>query len=100
MQSKNCLREIRATEERKKPVCLVHEAQADRGGAPIEAMVEECPDDLISFVFGNRFPITWHRIHDLQLISLKMIALHVISNCTDIGGRPPPHMRGALLRPA
>ena len=85
--SKNCLREIRASRERDKAVCLVHEAQVERGGAPIEQLVGECPDDLVPYVFGNRFPITWHRIHDLQLVSLKMIAVHVISNCTDLGKR-------------
>ena len=61
---------------------LVHEAQPDRGGAPIEAMVGECPEDLRSFVFDHRLPIQWHRIRDLQLVTLKMIAVHVVSACS------------------
>ena len=50
-QSKNCLKEIRATVEKKKPWVLVHEADISHGGLTLEESRDECPPDLREVVF-------------------------------------------------
>jgi len=76
--SRNCLREVRATMERNKPVVLVLETDPAKGGFTLDAARAECPEDLRDFVFGpagsERPVITWHRITIFQLCSLKEIA--------------------------
>ena len=74
--SRNCLREVVATIEKKKPIVLVHEADPDKGGAPLEVLsTKECPPDLRPHVFPERREVTvWHRIADFQLVSLLEIA--------------------------
>jgi hypothetical protein len=61
-------------------VVLVHEFDEAHGGAALGQLRAECGDDEIyAFTFGKgRYPIPWHRIHELQLVSLKLIAGHLV----------------------
>ena len=83
--SKNCVREVRATVDREKPIALMHDPV--RGGAALEAMKEEaaaskvCPDELRGQVFDGRDVITWHRIKEFQLVSLKLLAEQLLLGC-------------------
>ena len=52
-KSINCLREVRACEEEDKPLILVREMATNKGGALMEDMKEECPEDLRRFVFSD-----------------------------------------------
>ena len=71
----NCLREIRSSLEQSKPLVLVQEADPDKGGATLQALRGECPEDLQPAIFDNDWPLTiWYRIDEFQLISLKIIA--------------------------
>ncbi|EOD36875.1 hypothetical protein EMIHUDRAFT_201153 [Emiliania huxleyi CCMP1516] len=80
--SRNCLREVRSTAERKLPVILVHERDVNKGGLPYEASMDECPEDLREFVFGKegamRDVLEWHRVTVFQLCTLKEIARVVL----------------------
>ena len=59
--SGNCLREVRCTVQKQKPIALVHDPV--RGGAPLEVIRnEECPDELRALVFNGRDVIEWHRV--------------------------------------
>ena len=61
--SKNCLREIRASLEQDKPLVLVHEQQEDKGGGPLEEIMNEChSQEMRTKIFVSRTPITWHRV--------------------------------------
>ena len=81
-QSKNCLREIRSSAEKHKPAALVHECDTDRGGEPLDVLRATCPADAAEYVgFDRREVIEWHRIFDLQLVSLKRIAAIVMRAC-------------------
>ena len=61
--SKNCLREIRASLEQDKPLVLVHEQQEDKGGGPLEEIMNEChSQEMRAKIFDSRTPITWHRV--------------------------------------
>jgi len=74
LSSKNCLREVYAAVHFRKPRVLVWEAEADKGGAPLETLRDlECPADLVQPVFSADV-IRWHRIFVFQLVSLKLIA--------------------------
>ena len=62
--SMNCLREVRASVEQRKPHVLVWEQDASKGGAPlVELREKECPEDLQAAVFGlegaHREVIQW-----------------------------------------
>ena len=53
---------------------LVHEADVTKGGLSLVDVRGEAPEDLHPPVLDGRFPITWHRIADFQLMSLKLLA--------------------------
>ena len=73
-KSINCLREVRACEEEDKPLILVREMATKKGGALMEDMKEECPEDLRDAVFGGRDVIPWLRLGHFQRESLCCIA--------------------------
>ena len=98
-RSKNCLREIRSSLEKGKPIILVQEADPAKGGGSIEAssyrrgstpappqarssrqprlqeLRAECPEELQPAVFDQLFPlVVWMRIEEFQRVSLKMIS--------------------------
>jgi len=81
-QSRNCLREVRAAMQRSKPLLLVLETDATKGGFSIEDARDECPEELRDFVFGpasaERDVVPWHRVTAFQLCSLKEIAKTVL----------------------
>ena len=71
----NCLREVRSSLEKDKPLVLVQEADPEKGGGTLQALRDECPEDLQPAIFDNDWPLTiWYRIDEFQLISLKIIA--------------------------
>ena len=76
--SSACRRELRAAREFKKPIVLLHEANHDRGGAPLAEILQEsevnCPEFLRLMVMREgsaikiRWPlIRWHRLRELQV---------------------------------
>ena len=71
--SKNCMREVHATVNQNKPLCLVFDPV--RGGAPLHDVEDECGADLRPKIFGHgaakRDVIVWHRIKDVCLYTLK-----------------------------
>ncbi|EOD14389.1 hypothetical protein EMIHUDRAFT_211817 [Emiliania huxleyi CCMP1516] len=71
----NCLREVRSSLEKDKPLVLVQEADPEKGGGTLQALRGECPEDLQPAIFDNDWPLTiWYRIEEFQLVSLKIIA--------------------------
>ena len=77
-QSRNCLREVRASLEQEKPLVLVQEQQDDKGGGPLDSLMGECPEDLRLQIFDGRTPIVWHRISHYQNLTLKLIATEML----------------------
>mmetsp|Transcript_23187 Transcript_23187/g.71018 ORF Transcript_23187/g.71018 Transcript_23187/m.71018 type:complete len:1131 (+) Transcript_23187:1596-4988(+) len=75
--SRNCLREARACMALNKPIVLVVESDVAKGGLSREEAIQECPEDLRDYIFGNsvdRPLVPWHRITVFQVCSLKEIA--------------------------
>ena len=71
----NCLREVRSSLEKDKPLVLVQEADPEKGGGTLQALRDECPDELQSDIFDQgRTQTTWYRIEEFQRVSLKTIA--------------------------
>ena len=57
--SRNCIREIVSTIEKKKRFQLVHEADPSKGGAPIEYLRDkECPDECRAPIFDSGLRVT------------------------------------------
>jgi hypothetical protein len=78
LKSKNCIREVRASVEKTKPLTLVHDPV--RGGATLEFIKEqECPPELLSILDAP--VIEYHRIKDFQVVSLKQIAVDLLLAC-------------------
>ena len=75
---RNCLREVRASLDQKKPIVLVNEADKAKGGQTVAEARAECPEDLRASIFDRRDPITWLRVADFQLLSLKLICLQIL----------------------
>lgn len=79
-QSKNCLKEISASLEQEKPIVLVHESNELHGGAPLEALQAECPNEMRPKIFKGRTPIAWHRISHYQRLTIKLIATEMLAH--------------------
>merc|ERR1740130_1965614 len=78
-KSGNCLREARCAMEKGKPLSLMHDPV--RGGAPLKSIVEEeCPAEMRGPLFSSstaREVITFHRIKDFQLVTMKLLGQDV-----------------------
>jgi len=83
--STNVLREVDATISQRKPLVKVHEGDVGRGGAPLEVLLadikakERHEAAQVIFDDSSGVIIRWHRVHDFQLLSLKMIAEQLLS---------------------
>ena len=76
-KSINCLREIRACEEEDKPLILVRETAPNKGGALMDLLIEECPEDLRRFVFSEDHiakMIPFYRLERVWAMTLQQIA--------------------------
>ena len=76
--SRNCLREVKASSDEKRPLVLVHEQQEEKGGGPLETMRAECREEMRAYVFDGQAPITWHRVSHYQNLTLKLIATQML----------------------
>ena len=77
--SRNCLKEIKATLELKKPLVLVHEQQEDKGGGSLDVLMAECGSDAMrEDIFNERTAIAWHRISHFQNLTLKLVATEML----------------------
>ena len=53
---------------------LLHETDSNRGGAPMDQMLADCPDDWREEIFVSRRPvIPWLRVKEFKIVTLKMI---------------------------
>ena len=69
---------MRASLDQKKPIVLVNEADKAKGGQTVAEARAECPEDLRASIFDRRDPITWLRVADFQLLSLKLICFQIL----------------------
>ena len=113
--STNCKRELRQSLTEEKPLCLVHERDTSKGGAPIDTLRNDCPEECRSALFHeadrwltDRPIIGWYRVSDFQVVSLKAIAAATLGACnqahlseigradlTDLTALPAPSAVGA-----
>lgn len=87
-KSTNCLREADYTVAKNKHIALMFDPV--KGGAPLEVIKEdECPEHLLGPIFmcpdrvTPRKVITWHRIKDFQLVSLKLLTEQMLLGCAN-----------------
>jgi len=94
----NCQREVASAMANGLPLILVHEADPQKNGAPIELLEAACPEDMHDFVFGTqpRRPIIpWHRVRPFQLVSLAEIA-STMMHASSVYEKPELVLSGAL----
>jgi hypothetical protein len=69
--SKNCMREVEHTLKARRPIALVHETDASKGGAPVEQLRRDIPPECLEGVFGlegsPRPIIAYHRVSQYQV---------------------------------
>ena len=83
-KSPNCLREVRCAVTKGKPLSLVHDPV--RGGASLEGIKAECPIEMRGDMFSPHRPvITFHRIKDFQMVSLRLLAEDLLLGCPNFG---------------
>ena len=83
-KSPNCLREVRCAVSKVKPLSLVHDPV--RGGASLEGIKAECPIEMRGDMFSPHRPvITFHRIKDFQMVSLRLLAEDLLLGCPNFG---------------
>ena len=75
--SANCKKEIAATLANGNPTMLLHETDPNRGGAPMDQLLADCPDDWRKEIFcpddWRRPVIPWLRVKEFKIVTLKMI---------------------------
>jgi len=101
--STNCLREVAASKSYELPLVPVHDSDPSKKGAPLDDLKATCPAEHCEHVFGTannaRAVTPWHRVHDFQICSLRLIAeqlLHALPTYRaglDLG----LHLPGALV---
>lgn len=92
-ESANCMREVREALRCDKPVVLLHETDAERGGAELRELRASCEArvgaEVLEFLFGTddepRPVATWHRINTFQLVTLRLVAEQV---CAHVAAKP------------
>ena len=53
---------------------LLHETDSNRGGAPMDQLLADCPDNWREKIFVSRRPIIpWLRVKEFKIVTLKMI---------------------------
>ena len=83
-KSPNCLREVRCAVTKGKPLSLVHDPVP--GGASLEGIEAECPIEMRGDMFSPHRPvITFHRIKDFQMVSLRLLAEDLLLGCPNFG---------------
>jgi hypothetical protein len=70
---------VSATCEQQKHIILVREPDPGHGGQSLAANQEQCPKQYRESIFAGA-PITWQRIHDFQIESLRQIASKMLLN--------------------
>ena len=102
-KSANCLREADCTVAQNKHVALMHDPV--KGGATLDFIKEnECPERLLKPIFTRpdgaapRKVITWHRIKDFQLVSLKLLTEQMLLGCATYNNLPdlPLYLPGEI----
>ena len=90
----NCLREIRSSLEQSKPIVLVQEADPDKGGATLQALRGECPEDLQPDIFEKGWTHTiYMRVVEFQRVSLKTIVEALWGTAAALSPLPRPQPR-------
>lgn len=82
--SANCMREVDAAVNSRKPLLLVLEEDALHGGQSLAQSLSECPPHLQDSVFGpptarRTDAIPWMRLPAFQLESLRLIAVQLLA---------------------
>ena len=100
--SANCLREVVAAIEQRKPRILVHEADPAKGGARLEELRNELKDaDHREAIFPEGYSvIRWSRLADFQLQALLMIVEQMLMSSPtyiDETGRLELYIPGSIL---
>ena len=90
--SANCLREVRHALAVDKPIVLIHEVDRNKGGATLQELKDECPEDLRAAVFEGRSPIPWLRLGPLQRETLVRIAEIVVIHSPAFNASSPGSM--------
>ena len=90
----NCLREIRTSLEKSKPLVLVQEADPAKGGGTLQALRDECPEDLQPDIFEKGWTHTiYMRIEEFQRVSLKTIVEAQRDTAAALSPLPRPQPR-------
>ena len=90
----NCLREIRSSLEQSKPLVLVQEADPAKGGATLQALRGECPEDLQPDIFEKGWTHTiYMRVVEFQRVSLKTIVEALRGTAAALSPLPRPQPR-------
>jgi hypothetical protein len=83
------------------PLILLHDGDPKKHGAPLAELHAVCAEEHRSYVFGEgdaRPVIPWHRVGAYQLISLKQVAVKLLSAAQPDVGEPRLYLPGELSR--
>ena len=81
-KSKNCLREVRCTVDKGKPIALAHDSATYLSTYMPFATIRdtECPSEMQSILREHEV-VPWHRIQEFQRVSLKLLAEQLLLGC-------------------
>jgi len=94
--SKNAMREVRASCSSSKNIVSVHEIDFEKGGVPLNLLMNECAASAREHVFGPadaRKPIiSWHRTVHFQMVAMKLIVRGMMTGCPEYACAAVPEL--------
>ena len=76
MTSANCLRELTAASELRKPLIVVYEPEEGHGGGTTNELLHLCPSTALRAYLEEQSFIRWSFKPDQQLITLTLVCTH------------------------
>jgi len=77
-RSNACAAEYREATTLGKALILVHDADPAHGGAPLEDIKQECPEELLDLIFEGRPTVPWLRSPSHKLVTFKHIVFLIL----------------------
>ena len=71
LESKNCLRELRAAVAAGKPLLVVAETERERGAITEEEARDACDDEALLSALYASDPVDWYRISEFQTVRAR-----------------------------
>ena len=100
-QSKNCMRELNAARHSCVPLILMHESDVEKGGAPLQDLIEVCPAEHRAALFGREHAFKFDELDKARVRVHQSVVAGTLrsAGCLDRGRRVAFNIDGCADQP-